>query len=501
MAYKFVGDYWGEVEADDFASASVEARYSIDGAADVVIETVTTTALYEDTGHPTEITGYSAAYNWLIPSAAIGSNVVLKLVDTRQEEEPVEFGPYDIYAAAEEGDYGSNYPYGESYYKDEGSDGTDDAVVGVGQDDNHFVCFSLALDASQGIAFSENTGDAFPFVEPGFTGLEIEDSNGILRQLTFNDRDGKLYDIATKDGPSNSDQEKVWTDGQDADGDGGTAIVPKVRFASDEGTFEHYWITLLIAHIFARCAEDKYRGASGYDTAGLPDGIEFDMSVFVDGERSTASRTVSDVPVTGDIHTDEKVDGHRIAIELSANMGCHIIAGKKFDYKVADRPIGTGVMTEDEYQEEMCLPELWFSREPFGVDRATGLSLSSTELAKLTECEGPDDVDWSAMQFDEAVTFPSVLLTGATLMIWHQDIASITIGGVAVSLTDYATQIGDWTLSYAKDITASGEVVVTPSGTGKVFDFKILDEKTVSDEAIAYYFNNINSHEGDVVLP
>jgi len=95
MAIKISGTYWN-VEADDFASSSVKAYYSVDGGSDVYIDDVATTALYEDEEHPEEITGYLASYSWLIPEAAEGDNVVLKLVDPRQVEEPVEFGPYDV---------------------------------------------------------------------------------------------------------------------------------------------------------------------------------------------------------------------------------------------------------------------------------------------------------------------------------------------------------------------------------------------------------------------
>lgn len=95
MATRPINSVWS-VSAEDFASESVEIYYSIDGGADVKIDDITTTALYDDDAHPLEITWYLAEYNYVIPDDMFGRSVTLKIVDPRQVEEPVEFGPYDI---------------------------------------------------------------------------------------------------------------------------------------------------------------------------------------------------------------------------------------------------------------------------------------------------------------------------------------------------------------------------------------------------------------------
>lgn len=105
MAYKRSGTNWfsdAEVAAEanvvEFAqSDSVNAYYSIGLAGEkVLIEAVPLTPVYEDPVYPTEPTSYNCTYNWEILEAAEGEDVYLWLIDPRQVEEPVSFGPFDV---------------------------------------------------------------------------------------------------------------------------------------------------------------------------------------------------------------------------------------------------------------------------------------------------------------------------------------------------------------------------------------------------------------------
>ncbi len=396
--------------------------------------------------------------------------------------------------------YGSNYAYGLSYYKDVGEPLAPEEGPDV---ENGISCFfSLALNETQGVvgSFSENTGDDCVWCEPGFTGLSVEDDNGLIRHLLLDDNDGKVYDVALKNGPTNSGIVKYWKDKVDADGENGTDIEPYCSFGADSGTFEHYLIKHAISHIFARAADKSYRGATGYDSNGFFTGIEFLLRLFVDSEQVTPERKTKNIPITGDIHVDDEVEGHAIQLELSANMGCHMIIGRKTDYIVSDTPIGDLVMTEDDYQEELCQPAMWYSPAPLYIDRADGLELSSTIQDLITATTGVTDGSEEAWSFTEALALPSITLSNGTLMLWHQGLDKIEIGSTEITLTDYDEVVGDWTLSYATGITASGAVTITPTGTGKVFDLRAFNSE-ISSDAIEYYFDNINDHDGDVVLP
>jgi len=105
MAYKRSGTNWfsaAEVAANanvvEFAqSDSVNAYYSIGLAGEkVLIEAVPLTPVYEDPEYPEEATSYNCIYNWEILVAAEGLAVYLWLIDPRQIEEPVSFGPFDV---------------------------------------------------------------------------------------------------------------------------------------------------------------------------------------------------------------------------------------------------------------------------------------------------------------------------------------------------------------------------------------------------------------------
>lgn len=403
------------------------------------------------------------------------------------------------------GSFGSNYDYGDSLYKDDGASGsfspTTYPAVPISSESARMVSFSLALQKEQGVIghFSENTGDDCFFCEPGFSGLKVEDSNGVIRHLGLDDNDGLVYDIALKDGPTDSGLVKYWKDKVNISGNGGTDIGPSVLFPGDSGTFENFLLKLGIYHVFARAADHENRGATGYDSSGFLDDIEFLLELFVDGERSTAERQSKNVPITGGIHVDDEVEGHVIQGRLSANKGSHIIVGRKASYIVKDKPIGDMVMTEDDYQEEMCQPAMWFSSYPLYTDRSNGNELSSTIQDLITAAEGVTGDSETAWSFASAIELPSISLTNGTIMLWHQGLTSIEIGGSAITLTEYDT-VGSWSLSYATGLTESGVVTITPSGTGKVFDARAFNSE-ISTDAIEYYYDNINDHNGDVVLP
>ena len=359
--------------------------------------------------------------------------------------------------------------------------------------------FQLALNESQGVGFSENTGDDFVFPPAGVPPMMVWDGDNVAHVLVFDNNDGNVYDMMTRDGPTDTGLEKIWTDKADINGENGTAIIPSVKFAEDIGNYEYYWLRAAIIRLFVHAVNDSVKGASGFNDEGIPDALEITLRAYIDGKLSV-ERSVADIPITGDIHFDDMVEGHRIALEFVANMGLHTICGRYAKYILTDKMIGTGVMSEDDYQEQFAAPSMWFSRDLLYIDRATGLELDSTEQAKITPVAGVDSRSGSAWSFITALNLPSRSLGGASIILWHQGLSSLTINGVPMVFTDYNTS-GSWTLSYLTSLTTSGAIVINPTGTCKIFDLRIIDSQILSAEAIAYYYDNIVNHSGDVVLP
>ncbi len=359
--------------------------------------------------------------------------------------------------------------------------------------------FQLALNDSQGVNFSENTGDDFVFPPAGVPPVTIWDGDSVAHVLVFDNNDGNVYDMMTRDGPTGTGLEKIWTDKADINGDNGTDIIPSVKFGEDVGNYEFYWLRAAIIRLFVHAVNDSVKGASGFSDEGIPDALEITLRAYIDGKLSI-ERSVADIPITGDIHFDDMVEGHRIALEFVANMGLHTICGRYAKYILTDKMIGSGVMSEDDYQEQFATPSMWFSRDLLYIDRATGAELDSTEQAKITPVTGVEGRSSSAWSFVESLNLPSRSLSGASIILWHQGISSFTINGVPMVFTDYNTS-GLWTLSYLTSLTTSGAIAINPTGTCKIFDLRIIDSQILSAEAIAYYYDNIVNHSGDVVLP
>lgn len=359
--------------------------------------------------------------------------------------------------------------------------------------------FQLALNESQGVQFSENTGDDFVFPPAGVSPVMIWDGDSVAHILVFDNNDGKIYDMMTRDGPTDTGLEKIWTDKADINGDNGTDIIPSVKFGEDIGNYEHYWLRAAIIRLFVHAVNDSVKGASGFNDEGIPDDLEITLRAYIDGKLSV-ERSVTDIPITGDIHFDDMVEGHRIALEFVANMGLHTICGRYAKYILTDKMIGSGVMSEDDYQEEFATPSMWFSRDPLYIDRATGSELDSTEKTKITPVTGVEGRSNSAWSFTVALNLPSRSLSGASIILWHQGLSSLTINGVPMVFTDYNTS-GLWILSYLTSLTTSGAIVINPTGTCKIYDLRIIDSQILSANAIAYYYDNIVNHSGDVVLP
>lgn len=360
-------------------------------------------------------------------------------------------------------------------------------------------CFQLALDESQGVGFSENTGDDWIFPPAGVPPIMVWDGDNVAHVLAYDNNDGNFYDMMTRDGPTGTGLEKIWTDKADINGDNGTDIEPCVKFAEDIGNYEYYWLRAAIIRLFVHAVNDAVKGTTGFNEEGIPDALEITLRAYIDG-KLTIERSVADIPITGDIHFDDMVEGHRIALEFVGNMGLHTICGRYAKYILTDKMIGSGVMSEDDYQEQFATPSMWFSRDLLYIDRATGLELDSTEQAKIIPVTGVEGRSTSAWSFTEALNLPSRSLSGASIILWHQGMTSLTINGAPMIFTDYNTS-GLWTLSYLTSLTTSGEIVINPSGTCKIFDLRIIDSQILNTEAIAYYYDNIVNHSGDVVLP
>ena len=347
-----------------------------------------------------------------------------------------------------------------------------------------------ALQEQQGIAFIENTGDAwvFPAARSGFVQFHDDQGNPISLLLDYSD--GYFYNISTRDAASGSGLSVATKDKQATDGSGGTNISGKIKTREMRGTFEKFFLLAKIFHIYARPESES---------SGFPTGLEIDLSLYADGEPTTPDATTQDIPLTGDIAFDRDVEAHRIQLEITGNMSQHLIAGWQADDVAEDRPADPSglVMTEDDWQEEFASPDVWMgSILGTMTDRASGSEISGS----YTATTGPDSGSDTGFTIASALTLPSTALAGSgTLLVWHTAAITVTIGGVAVVLTAHGTS-GGWTLSYANTLTASGAVVITPTAAGSVSDIRTY-VSGISANARGYYYTDVTSNNGEIVIP
>lgn len=368
-------------------------------------------------------------------------------------------------------------------------------------------CYCYGFNREQGLGPHERSGSSWVFPEANTGIVKIIDSINQPHTLVLDNSSGKFFDITTRDGPSNTSLSKVWKDGVDTDGTGGTDVVPSVTFGEDMGTIERFFIEHKESHIYVRPTTEANRDQSGYDSNGFPTGLEIDLSIFKDGEQSDASSTVSDIPFDGDIMFDKKVEGHRLYLVASANKGDHTIIGREQNYAIRDRSAAPQkrTSTNDDYQQEFYCPKIWVGWFRSNVvNRVTGGLVSGLSVTQVT---GPDSQS-SAFSFSAAQNFGSVTIgASGTLLLWVNEVVAadgnpttiaVTVGGDAVTMVSHGNS-GGWSLLYANTVGKSGDLVITPTGTKYVYDIRAFDT-AISSDARTYYYADINDG-GNVMAP
>jgi hypothetical protein len=405
--------------------------------------------------------------------------------------------------------WGSNHKYGDSLYKDIPAGTVSPEAISVGMIGGHLVSFTLAILPTQGVGFSENTGQDFVFPFEACSGFSVIDEDGNERHIVVDSRDRKLYDIATKAGPENTAQVKRWKDKQLPDGTGGTDVILKVRFFDDLGTYENFTLRNATNHFFGRCVDPVNRGADGFDSEGFLTGTEWTMKMFIDGEKLIASRTSSNIPLVSNNHFGGHDNAHRIAIELSANKSGHMITGRKQEYVITDKYVGDNISNENDVSQSLSECAVWYSRFPTGIlpsgngsliDRVSGIILSERNAGSTTLNSPPLNLGGHSVYTND-----KIFLSGqhSFLMFFGSLVDSIYADAVELTPVEFGTY-EDFTLYVIADIPTSTDITIRPAAAPGsycvAYDIRQYDT-ALTDEQIAFYFDNMVNHEGDVVLP
>jgi len=351
-----------------------------------------------------------------------------------------------------------------------------------------------------GFGFSKNSGADWVVPYSNMPPILVFDANGQPHNLVLDRTDNLYYDITTRDGPPELSLVQYFKDKVAVAGTGGTAVLPIVEFPRDRGSSGDYFLDHRFLQLGTRPLKESNRDAAGFDSNGYPDGLEIDVDLYADGNPTTKSAKAQDIslPKHQILLDQEARNAHRFSTKVTANNSEWKLAWRRNVYKVSDSQDGpqNRSTTERDWQGEFGTPTMrvGYSRGDL-IDRATGSAVVETGITRI---EGLDGISNSALQFATALTMPTITLTAGALLVWYQGVIAITIGGVAVVLTDHDTS-GSWTLGYANALTESGVVLVTPTGTGKIFDLQA--HSSISEDARTYYFADSDDNSGKIMLP
>lgn len=357
--------------------------------------------------------------------------------------------------------------------------------------------YRYAVEKSQGNGFSENSGTDWVFPPAYLRGMYVFDVNNIQKTIILDNSSGLFFDISGRESPTGSGVTPIWKDKVLLAGTGGTDVVPSITFPEDVSDNERDFISHLESHIYLRPYDESKRSATGYDSSAYPTGLNFDLTIYEDGN-TTAKATADNIPKTGDISFDKFARAHRLGLKITANMGNHIIKSREQVYKVediADTPTNR-TTSEKTYQAEFATPSYWlFLNSGTLLNRASGNTVSITYSAAIDPIAGT-----RAIRISAATSLGTVTFVSGALLLWYSGTIAITIGGAPVSLTTHSTS-GGFTLAYVNALTASGEMIITPTGNLDLFDLRMFYTSAISTAARGYYFTDIDSNDGGVFLP
>ncbi len=394
------------------------------------------------------------------------------------------------------------------------------------------ACLRFAIKPSQGIGWSEYTGDDWLFPGAYHDTLVIYNDIDEPIQLVWDQTDGLPYQIGLLD---------QWLDKEDDYG--GTEIQSAVRPKEHRGSTEHYMLEPMEEHAYFRPDSEDNKNKLGYNEFGYRDGFEVSIAAYLDGEQDTPNAITRDVPIDGDITYDRKVEAHRVQLEYRTTTSEWKLLQMRSYYIAKDKTAipDLAVMTEHDQQEDISNMIFWVTRgDTQLLDRISNSNVSGSITAAI---DGPDGESGSAMnQANINIALSSSLSDDFTLIAWIRsdpttNIMSFSTGGGVLSVdtgpvvrfNDGANthsfaltwDPSDWILitvvrdgnmlSFYANKTLLGTIVLTNyatyggtltcnSGSGDFFDLRVLNA-AIEAAALRYYYDDIVNNSGNALLP
>lgn len=358
----------------------------------------------------------------------------------------------------------------------------------------------FAVEEQQGRGISENASSGWVFPEGRVSSVNVKDNLNRFHTLISDATDGKIYEIGLVNGPTGSSEVLYWKDRVSGDGTGGIDISQSVTFKEDHGEYEKFVTEHLKSRFNIRTQNNDYLDAAGYDPSGFPDGLELDAYVYLDGVANKVTARARDFTKNGEVVFDRKVEAHRTQLKMAANKAPFRLTSRQQDYVTKDiDTFDDGVRTtETDNQSEIANVLIWATRGSDMTKERVNAS-SITGIAGYTT--GPDGKSNSAYSTSGLTISGASGTFNKSYSFWTDGtISSFTIGGNSVTPGSYSGNGNNWTLYSGSGVTDTGQIVLTPSGTVGLFDFRLISGNLDNKDG-RYMFEDVTENKADNICP
>lgn len=363
------------------------------------------------------------------------------------------------------------------------------------------VCYRFGLMKEHGSPGGiKVTGDAWLRPEVCIGGLRVIDANKNTRQVVFDTKDGMVYQISTRSGPSGSGIDKSFQDKDDGAG-GGAEISGALWLKGHTGTTEQEFIRHVESRFFFRPYDQQNRSANAHDADGYRSGTQISIFMYGDGAQNDYYADTQNITKNGDItiQNGPHDEWHANQIKIVSNRSEVVLIGSLHRYASKDKAANPALRSSSEsaYQATLAIHKVaWFSRSSrLYQNRVTQELIEGSPVAVT----GPDGKARSAFRLSAEKAFSSVNLSSGALLFWHTAPIAVRIGTTDVSINTVAV-VGSWTLSYASSVTANGALYITPATSTDMFDIRVYSG-SIDSGAQQYYLNDVSKNGGANVCP
>jgi hypothetical protein len=250
--------------------------------------------------------------------------------------------------------------------------------------------YRFAMAPHQGVGAAEFTGDNWLW-PTAYTGTcKGMDDAGNTISLVLNNANGRFYRIGIRD---------IW---QDRIGSyGGYPIECSFRLKEHTavaGEFEE--LEHIESHVYMRPFWETNRNLSGFTAEGFPDDYALSLRMYENGEPTTPSAKIQNVPRFGDYVYRKRIEARRLQLEVVVDTSGWRCVKAQQQMMSINKSAGPGfdTPTEDIWQGEFASPDLWWARDQLRptMDRSAGIRFSG---AHDTLGIGPDGLTNSAVNF------------------------------------------------------------------------------------------------------